>query len=86
MRVASFRNILETGRIGLLFLVPGIGETLHVNGRAALGAVAQQRSDWLTVATLRDEAGANDDAAPLMQPAIGHLDATDLEAALPSRR
>ena len=35
-RVDSFRNILETGRIGLLFLVPGSGETLRVNGRAAI--------------------------------------------------
>ena len=35
-RADSYRNILETGRIGLLFLVPGIGETLRVNGRAVL--------------------------------------------------
>lgn len=35
-RVDSYRNILETGRIGLLFLVPGFGETLRVNGRAAI--------------------------------------------------
>ena len=35
-RVDSYRNILETGRIGLLFLVPGVGETLRVNGRAAI--------------------------------------------------
>jgi PPOX class probable FMN-dependent enzyme len=35
-RVDSFRNILETGSIGLLFLVPGVGETLRVNGRAAI--------------------------------------------------
>ena len=35
-RVDSHRNILETGRVGLLFLVPGMGETLRVNGRAVL--------------------------------------------------
>ena len=35
-RVDSFRNILATGHVGLLFLVPGFGETLRVNGRAAL--------------------------------------------------
>lgn len=35
-RVDSMRNILQTGRIGVLFLVPGFGETLRVNGRAAL--------------------------------------------------
>jgi uncharacterized protein len=35
-RVDSYHNLLETGRIGLLFLIPGIGETLRINGRAAL--------------------------------------------------
>jgi uncharacterized protein len=35
-RLDSFRNIVETGRVGLLFLVPGMGETLRVNGRAAI--------------------------------------------------
>ncbi len=35
-RADSLRNILQTGRIGLLFLVPGVGETLRVNGRACL--------------------------------------------------
>ncbi|MDX1948393.1 MAG: pyridoxamine 5'-phosphate oxidase family protein [Pirellulaceae bacterium] len=35
-RVDSFRNVMDTGRAGLLFLIPGVGETLRVNGRAAL--------------------------------------------------
>jgi PPOX class probable FMN-dependent enzyme len=35
-RVDTYRNILETGRIGLLFLVPGFGETLRINGRAVI--------------------------------------------------
>lgn len=35
-RADSLRNIVETGRIGLLFLIPGVGETLRVNGRACL--------------------------------------------------
>lgn len=30
----SLRNIQQTGRIGLLFLVPGMNETLRINGRA----------------------------------------------------
>jgi len=34
--VDSLRNILETGHVGLLFLIPGMGETLRVNGRACL--------------------------------------------------
>jgi PPOX class probable FMN-dependent enzyme len=32
----SLRNILGNPRVGLLFVVPGIGDTLRVNGRAAL--------------------------------------------------
>jgi PPOX class probable FMN-dependent enzyme len=35
-RLDPYRNILETGHVGLLFLVPGFGETLRVNGRAAI--------------------------------------------------
>jgi PPOX class probable FMN-dependent enzyme len=35
-RADSLRNILETGRVGLLFLIPGRGETLRVNGGACL--------------------------------------------------
>jgi PPOX class probable FMN-dependent enzyme len=30
----SLRNIVTTGRAGLLFLIPGLDETLRVNGRA----------------------------------------------------
>ena len=33
-RFDSYDNILETGRVGLLFLVPGMAETLRVNGTA----------------------------------------------------
>ncbi len=32
----SLRNIHQTGRIGLLFLIPGMNETLRVNGRACV--------------------------------------------------
>ena len=35
-RVDSFRNVLHNPRVGLLFLVPGMNETLRVNGRATL--------------------------------------------------
>jgi len=33
-RVDSLRNIVRDPRIGLLFLIPGSGSTLRVNGRA----------------------------------------------------
>ncbi len=32
----SMHNIVATGRAGMLFLLPGLGETLRVNGRAHL--------------------------------------------------
>jgi uncharacterized protein len=32
----SLRNILRNPQVGLLFLVPGVGETLRVNGRARI--------------------------------------------------
>lgn len=32
----SLHNILETGRIASLFLIPGMDETLRINGRASL--------------------------------------------------
>ncbi|MDL4816316.1 pyridoxamine 5'-phosphate oxidase family protein [Actinomadura opuntiae] len=35
-RIDSFRNVLHNPHVGLLFLVPGMNETLRVNGRAAL--------------------------------------------------
>jgi PPOX class probable FMN-dependent enzyme len=35
-RIDSLRNILADPRVALLFLIPGIGETLRVNGRAAI--------------------------------------------------
>jgi len=35
-RVDSLRNIVRDPRVGMLFLVPGVGETLRVNGRAVL--------------------------------------------------
>ncbi|BBK37437.1 hypothetical protein STAQ_25150 [Allostella sp. ATCC 35155] len=35
-RIDSLRNILADPRVGLLFLIPGVGETLRINGRARL--------------------------------------------------
>lgn len=35
-RLDSYRNILSDNRVGMLFLIPGYGETLRVNGRAEL--------------------------------------------------
>ncbi|OZI72050.1 pyridoxamine 5'-phosphate oxidase family protein [Bordetella genomosp. 12] len=35
-RIDSLRNVLDDPRVALLFLIPGIGETLRVNGRAQI--------------------------------------------------
>lgn len=35
-RVDSLRNIIANPHVALLFLIPGIGETLRVNGRAVI--------------------------------------------------
>ncbi|EYT81366.1 MSMEG_1061 family FMN-dependent PPOX-type flavoprotein [Streptomyces sp. NPDC003703] len=46
-RLDTLHNVLETGRVGLLFLVPGRPTTLRVNGRACVSA----RPDLLTQLT-----------------------------------
>jgi len=33
-RIDGFRNIVRDPRVALLFLIPGVGETLRINGRA----------------------------------------------------
>ena len=35
-RVDSLRNIIRDDRVALLFLIPGVGETLRINGRASI--------------------------------------------------
>jgi hypothetical protein len=35
-RLDTLENIIANGRLGLLFLIPGVDETLRVNGRARL--------------------------------------------------
>jgi PPOX class probable FMN-dependent enzyme len=37
-RVDNLRNIIRDPRISVLFIIPGVGETLRVNGRATISA------------------------------------------------
>lgn len=37
-RIDSLRNLLHAPEVALLFLIPGVGETLRVNGRARISA------------------------------------------------
>lgn len=61
-RLDSLSNIAATGRIGLLFLIPGVDETLRVNGAARLltdsaatGAFATEARTPKTVIEVRVE-------------------------------
>jgi PPOX class probable FMN-dependent enzyme len=45
-RTDSLRNIVRDGRVGLLFLVPGSGTTLRVNGRAHLSVDDELRASF----------------------------------------
>lgn len=40
-RLDSLENIIATGKVGLFFMIPGIDETLRVNGAARLSCLAQ---------------------------------------------
>lgn len=40
-RVDSLRNVIRDPRVGLLFMIPGSGTTLRVNGRAVISADAE---------------------------------------------
>lgn len=35
-RIDSMRNILSNPNVGLIFIIPGLGETLRINGKASL--------------------------------------------------
>lgn len=37
-RLDTLTNVTVTGRVGLLFLIPGVDESLRINGRATLSA------------------------------------------------
>jgi len=37
-RIDNLKNIINDGRASVLFLIPGVGETLRVNGRARISA------------------------------------------------
>ena len=40
-RLDSLRNLLDDPRVALLFMVPGVGETLRVNGRAHISVAPE---------------------------------------------
>lgn len=53
-RLDSLRNLIDDNRIALLFIIPGLGQTLRVNGRAKI----------VTDPTLRESFTMRDDKVP----------------------
>jgi uncharacterized protein len=47
-RLDTLHNIVQTGRVGLLFLIPGLAETLRVNGRACISRDPQLLAQHVT--------------------------------------
>ncbi len=45
-RLDTLRNIVVDGRIALLFLIPGVGVTMRVNGRASLSTDDELRASF----------------------------------------
>jgi uncharacterized protein len=45
-RLDSLSNVIENPEVGLLFLIPGVDETLRVNGRAVISADAELLAGW----------------------------------------
>ncbi len=45
-RIDSLRNLVRDPRISLLFLIPGVGETMRVNGRARISTDPQQTESF----------------------------------------
>ena len=46
-RIDSLKNIVRDPRVALLFLIPGIGETMRVNGRAVISADPALRESFV---------------------------------------
>lgn len=40
-RIDSLRNLVNDARVGLLFMIPGVGETLRLRGRAAISVAPE---------------------------------------------
>ncbi len=47
-RLDSLQNVIQTGQLGLLFLIPGVDETLRINGSAVVSQDPGHLSPWAT--------------------------------------
>ncbi len=90
-RLDSLRNVVETGRAGFLFLIPGVDETLRVNGRArlrtdaqAVGAFTSERRPPRTVLEVTVEEAYLHCAKALMRSALWDPESRQDRSVLPS--
>jgi PPOX class probable FMN-dependent enzyme len=90
-RLDSLENIIGTGRAGLLFMIPGIDETLRVNGKAMLSldpadiaACTDERRAPGLVIKLRVEEAFLHCAKAFMRSGLWKPESQVARAALPS--
>ncbi len=90
-RLDSLENIVATGRIGLFFMIPGIDETLRVNGAARLSSfaphievfAAEKRQPKLVVEVTVEEAYLHC-AKALMRSSLWQVSAQVSRSVLPT--
>jgi len=90
-RLDSLTNVVESGRAGLLFLVPGVDETLRVNGAArvradaaAVGAFPSERTPPRTVVEITVEEAFLQCAKSLMRSRLWTGETRQDRSVLPS--
>ena len=92
-RLDTLANVTEVGRLGMLVLVPGVDETLRINGAArlrtdaqALKAFADERRAPRTVLEVTVEEAYLHCAKALMRSKLWDPDARQERSALPTTR
>lgn len=90
-RLDSLENIVVTGQAGLLFMIPGVNETLRVNGRAVLStdpadaaSCADERRTPKVVIKVSVEEAYLHCAKALMRSALWKAESQVARDALPS--
>lgn len=90
-RLDTLRNVAATGRVGMLFMIPGVDETLRVNGRATLSTAPDDlarchdgKRQPASVLRVRVEAAYLHCAKALMRSRLWAADAQVDRAELPT--
>jgi PPOX class probable FMN-dependent enzyme len=90
-RIDSLRNILHDPRVALLFLIPGVGETLRVNGHARitvdpvlLQRLAHAQAEPKCVIEITVESVFFQCARAIQRSALWEAPAADVRASVPT--